>query len=227
MASSNPLGDQAVRVVTLRNGLAVSGTVATVQELSRQATGGTFKLLFEGEVTSSLDFDASTTEINDALEALAAITGVTVTGAGIESDPGIIIFDTLVPAVRPAGKLGVDERLLTGPSPTAMVRVTTLGETAGVSIPPGYRVAAIEQPASTEGTNWQFNGDMTGNGTFVLIHADDGAPVLLTKSTSNAQITRIGADVGNFLSGYHSIQLIAQSQMVTTPQTMTLLLERI
>ena len=225
MANSNPLGDQAVRVVTIRNGVAVSGTVATVQELSRQATGGTFKLLFEGEVTSSLDFDASTTEINDALEALAAITGVTVTGAGIESDPWIIIFDTLVPAVRPAGKLGVDERLLTGPNPTAMVRITTQGETAGLKIL-GYRVTAIEQPAACEGTDWQFTGDMNGNGTFVLINAEDGARVVVTKSATVAEITRLGVEVATALAGYHSIQLVSQANQ-TGAISINVLLERI
>lgn len=224
MASINPIGDQATRIVNIRSSQTVSGSLVNVQEVSTQATGGTFKLLFEGAVSTALDFDASTAEVDAALVTMPGITAVTVTGSGTEADPWIVTFDTLVPAVRPAGKLGVDTRLLTGDVPTVMVRVTVLGETAGLKVL-GHRVVAIEQPANTEGTDWQFLGDLSGNGTFVAINADDGSRVVVTKSTSAAEITRLGAEVATALAGYHSLQFVTQAQ-VNTVVPLTILLEK-
>ena len=225
MASSNPIGDQATKIVTIRNAQSVSGSVVSVQEVSTQATGGTFFLLFEGARSTSLDFDASAAEVDAALITMPGISAVGVTGAGTGSSPWIITFTTLVPAVRPAGKLDADTRLLTGPIPTVMVRVTTLGETAGLRVL-GHRVVAIEQPANTEGTDWQFLGDLSGNGTFVVINADDGSRVVVTKSTSAAEVTRLGAEVATALAGYHSIQFVTQAQ-VNTEVVLTILLEKI
>ena len=213
MSANNPLGVVVQRRVTILNGNTVSGSILTVQEVSTQATGGTFFLLFEGDRSTSLDFDASAAEVDAALITMPGITAVTVTGTGTEADPWIITFDTLVPASRPAGKLGVDERLLTGSTPTAMVRVTVPGEGLGLSVL-GYRVTAIEQPASCEGTSWQFRGDVIGNGTFIVINADDGTPVTMVKSATVAQITRVGAEVATALAGYSSIQLVAGDNQV-------------
>jgi RHS repeat-associated protein len=44
------------------------------------ANGGTFRLAFDGQTTSPLDHDATNSELESALEALAAVNNVTVTG---------------------------------------------------------------------------------------------------------------------------------------------------
>jgi hypothetical protein len=64
--------------------IAVQPRRSEIQEIRVNATGGTYKLSFEGEETASLPFNASATAIQAALESLSAIGegNVTVTGAG-------------------------------------------------------------------------------------------------------------------------------------------------
>jgi len=52
-----------------------------VWELSNVATGGTFKLNFNGHDGTDLNFDASAQEIQDALNAASVNAGVTVASA--------------------------------------------------------------------------------------------------------------------------------------------------
>lgn len=57
------------------------------------ATGGTFTLTFEGQTTTALNYNCSSTNVNDALEALSNITAVTVTGSGTRASPFLVQFD--------------------------------------------------------------------------------------------------------------------------------------
>ena len=63
-----------------------------VQEVSNDATGGTFTLTFSGQPTAAIDYDATAATVESALEALSNITDVTVTGSGMFSDPWVVVF---------------------------------------------------------------------------------------------------------------------------------------
>ncbi len=206
--SSNPLGEIATRPLTIRNGVSISGSVLSVHEVFTDASGGTFRLIFEdGQVTANLDFDASAAEVDTALVALPGISAVTVTGTGTGADPWIITYDTLVPAgARPVGRLGVMEGELTGDGPAVGAVVTTLGSTPGLNIH-GYNVISIEQPVDTEGIRWGFLGDLTGNGTFVDVFDDAGVRLFAIKTATLAEITQLGADVVERLLGFAAIQV--------------------
>ncbi len=207
--SLNPLGQIATRPLTIRNGVPISGSVLSVHEVFTDASGGTFRLIFEdGQVTADLDFDASAAEMDTALVALPGIAAVTVTGTGTGADPWIITYDTLAnPAgARPVGRLGVMEGELTGDGPAVGAVVTTLGSTPGLNIR-GYDVVSIEQPVDTEGVRWGFLGDLTGNGTFVDVFDDAGVRLFAVKTATLAEVTQLGADVVERLRGFAAIQV--------------------
>src|SRR5262249_40815499 len=57
-------------------------TANEVQEVElNDATGGTFTLTFDGQTTAALDWDASSSEVESALEALSNIDAVSVSGS--------------------------------------------------------------------------------------------------------------------------------------------------
>ena len=57
-----------------------------------QADGGTFRLVFRGQQTSALAYNASAASVKAALEALTTMDTVTVTGTGADDDPWVIEF---------------------------------------------------------------------------------------------------------------------------------------
>lgn len=56
------------------------------------ATGGTFTLTFRGHTTGTIAYNANAATVTTALEDLATVDDVTVTGAGSDSDPWLIEF---------------------------------------------------------------------------------------------------------------------------------------
>ena len=56
------------------------------------ATGGTFTLTFRGHTTGTIAYNASAGTVATALEALATVDDVTVTGSGTEADPWVVEF---------------------------------------------------------------------------------------------------------------------------------------
>lgn len=63
-----------------------------VQRIVVDGTGGTYLLIHATNRTTALDFDADSSDVEAALEALASITGVEVTGTGTRADPFIVTF---------------------------------------------------------------------------------------------------------------------------------------
>lgn len=84
-----------------------------VQQLTIEATGGTFKLGFGGEETAAIPYGASAAEAQSALEGIAAIGtgGVTVSGGPLESAPFAITFqapgNVAELGIEPAGLVGI------------------------------------------------------------------------------------------------------------------------
>lgn len=68
------------------------GILNEVQAVGHNFTGGTFTLTFDGQTTTALDFDASASDIEDALIALSNVTDVDVSGSGSYDDPWRIEF---------------------------------------------------------------------------------------------------------------------------------------
>ena len=116
-----------------------SGAVNEVQSITVDGTGGTWTITIAGETTTDLDFDATATEVQDALEALVNIEDgdVTVTGGPGDAggtNPYVLTFGgnlggDNVPAVTTADSL-------TGGAGTAVVGTTTGGSSTGD--PAGY-----------------------------------------------------------------------------------------
>lgn len=89
----------------------LNGTI-TVETWYEGSDGGTYKLIYDGEDTTALAFDADATDIKTALESLTAITSVTVTGAGSVADPFVVTF--LDPGYQNVMLIGADASDLSG-----------------------------------------------------------------------------------------------------------------
>ena len=93
-----------------------------VQEVSNNATGGTFTLTFDGQTSGAIAFDASAAAVESALEALSNIADVSIEGAGTSSDPWVVSF--VDPSRQNVAQMTADDTNLTGGTST----VTTLIE---------------------------------------------------------------------------------------------------
>jgi hypothetical protein len=92
-------------------------------------TGGTFTLTYNGATTTALAYNASTSAVQTALNALATIgaSGVTVTGSAGTSYT--VTFNATISATNPS-LLAADPGGLTGGTPAMAVTRTTAGGTA-------------------------------------------------------------------------------------------------
>lgn len=63
-----------------------------LQSVETDATGGTFTLTFDGETTAATAYDAPSSAVEAALEALSTVDDVAVTGAGTSADPWLVEF---------------------------------------------------------------------------------------------------------------------------------------
>lgn len=107
-------------------------TVAGVNEVQQITLGtsinsGVFQLVFDGKTTANISSPWSAANVEAALEALSNIDGVTVTGAGIDSNPYVVTFDTGNVAARNVPQLSVIHDQLNHPPQTAKVTTTTQG----------------------------------------------------------------------------------------------------
>jgi streptogramin lyase len=90
-----------------------------IQEVSNDATGGTFTLTFDAEETGPIAFDASAAAVQAALEALASVGAgnVEVRGTGDADAPWVVEFvETL--GLADQSELVADDTLLTGGTTT-------------------------------------------------------------------------------------------------------------
>lgn len=63
-----------------------------VQRVWNNATGGTFTLTYSAQTTGSLNYNATASQVETALELLSNIVDVTVTGSGTAANPWIVTF---------------------------------------------------------------------------------------------------------------------------------------
>lgn len=69
-------------------------TTDTVQNVYNDATSGSFTLTYDGQTTSSINFDETAANVETTIEALSNVTAATVTGTGVVATPWVIRFDT-------------------------------------------------------------------------------------------------------------------------------------
>lgn len=79
-----------VDIATTQQG---GGTLNEIQSVAIVgATGGTFTLTFDGQITAAIAYNVTAVQLEAALEALSNITNVTVTGTGTSADPFLVTF---------------------------------------------------------------------------------------------------------------------------------------
>ena len=101
--------------------------VNEVQKVSNTATGGTFTLTFNGQTTSALNYNATSAEVEAALEALSNITDVYVYGSGTPADPWVVEFRD--PGGQDVTQMTADDTNLTGGTTT--ITTTIQGSDGG------------------------------------------------------------------------------------------------
>lgn len=135
-----------------------------VQVLFNDATGGTFKLSFDGGTlyTAAIAYNASASTVATEIEALAAVTDVLVSGSGTEAEPWFLEFAD--PQSIPEGV--VDDALLTGH--TVGSTISTL--TGGGTLDPGYWVQSqnIDGNLYGEYAIFEVSSEQAHTGTYSL-----------------------------------------------------------
>ena len=102
-----------------------------VQEVSNNATGGNFTLMFTGQTTAPINYNASAASVESALEALSNITDVSVTGSGTAGDPWVVAF--VDPGKQNVAEMTADDTNLTGGTSTITTTVEGGTKTIGAS----------------------------------------------------------------------------------------------
>jgi hypothetical protein len=130
-----------------------------VQQLTVDATGGTFTVTFpvtqgvcySPGTTAPLPFDATAVEVQAALEALECIGGsnVTVTGGSGGSAPYVVTFIGGSVGARPLPVMSADSSLLTGGVATATLSETTRGAPAPYMLVKATNVGGAATDGST------------------------------------------------------------------------------
>lgn len=120
--------DKARGIMVVLDVTATTAAVNEVQEVVVDATGGTFTLTFDGQVTSALAFDAPTATVQTALRALSTIGGTAVDVTGSASNYTVTFVSTL--AAQNVATMISDPALLTGGAQTATVSTSTPGSAA-------------------------------------------------------------------------------------------------
>ncbi|WP_164103410.1 dockerin type I domain-containing protein [Candidatus Laterigemmans baculatus] len=184
----------------VRSGLTVAVTDNATQargtnELQRIAlpfgvTSGDFTLTFNGETTTAIDFAASRSEVEDALEALTSIGSGNVKVHGPQKGPWTIEFtgalaETDQPLIQPDGtNLVVDG----GP---VVVEETTKGNDGAANVVIGtttfQELISVEQIQIAAG-----GGDDT-----IIIEGDTGVPQILVDSGDGTDVLELVSDASS------------------------------
>ena len=193
------------------------------QQLTVQATGGTFTLTFDGESTGPIDFDASDniggSDVEEALESLPNIDNVYVDyGPGDElgSNPYLITFlgsleSTDVP------ELSVDDSGLTGGAATATVTTTAEGNSPAVSVTgaPGDYTIDFDGPPLADANVPQIGVDDSGlTGSAELTTLEHGAAYEVCEDPSGCKLGStppLGGAMNNGIGGSGNRIAIDQS----------------
>jgi len=94
-------------------------------------SGGTFRILFAGQLTSALAYNATAAQVKAALALLSTIgsaSNLTVTGGGLDAAPLVITFIGELAGLEQPTLVTLNS--LTGSSPTCAVTHTTYGKPA-------------------------------------------------------------------------------------------------
>lgn len=223
-------GDQDATVSTT---LVASGGDSTnetqVVTLPGNPTGGTFTLTFQGQTTGNIAYDASTSAVGSALEALSNIGSgdVTVTGSAgewtVEFTSVLAATDlaqmtgsganltggTITVSTTQAAVANADEQVLISLSDNVTGGTFTLTYDSSESSNIDYDATAAEVEAALEGTASIGSGDVDVSGPA-------GGPwfVTFTGSLAGTDVTAITGDGGN-LTGAGTQGITVTSQ--TTP----------
>ncbi len=124
-----------------------------VQEVSNDATGGTFTLTYDSVASAAIAYNASAATVETDIEALSNVTAATVTGSGIFADPWVIRFVT----DAGSGILVAGDGSLTGGTSTVTLATIDISEvdqqfgitlvTADIAV-----VTGNTKPVQTSGT---------------------------------------------------------------------------
>ncbi len=130
----------------LRNpGFELSGVVSYVYNLWTDATGGTFKLAWDGSLpTAAIAFNASDTTVQNAIEALLNVTDVLVSGSGTLADKWRVEF--VDPAFAVTTGLSCDGALLTGATLGCVLETVQIGSD---EVPDGWEPSQRADRRST------------------------------------------------------------------------------
>lgn len=145
-------------------------TVNEIQAVYTDATSGTFTLTFGANTTAAIAFDATPEDLATALEALASITDVLVTGSGTAADPWYVEF--VDPGDQDVALMTFDDTGLTGG--TVFISeyrkgsnggTFTLGWDGSVTAALAYDISAAALETAIEGLTGITAVTVTGTGT--------------------------------------------------------------
>ncbi len=192
----------------LAGGSAAVASASQFQTLTVSATGGTYKLKFEGQETAPIPFNATAAELKAALEALANIAPGDVSVVGGPGDaegtrPYLVHFEGAY-ATTDVPVMTRDVSALTG---TASVSRITSGAGLGTSTPTSGGVGTGE----TQGVNvtnalsgtykLKFGGEETAPIAFNAKASEPGGPVDSVQEALEALANIAPGDVSVFFNG--------------------------
>jgi len=174
--------------------LATNAAVAEVQTSTLDAlmTAGTFTLSYKGYTTADIAFDATTAQIQAALDALPSVnTGdITVQGAH-EPDTELTCTWTFATTLGDVPMLSMDISAATGPTTCTFVE-TTPGELAGAATPGVTCVQTIDATNMAAGDKYVLK--LTHPDTGVVYHTKELAGDTSTANIETELTTVVGAN---------------------------------
>lgn len=131
-------------------------------------TGGTFTITYDGQTTAALDFDATATEVKNALEALTniGVGQITCTGGALPGASIVITFGGNL-ANTNVSLMTTTDSLTGGTTPASAIVATTQGGTALESIIDSRLNAALGSGAQL--ASWVLPSDALGNVVYGLV----------------------------------------------------------
>lgn len=138
---------------------------AAVQEvqtvtISGGPTGGTFTLTYAGQTTAAIAYNATSSAVQSALEALSNVEPGDVTVSGSAGGPYVVSFATALGNVSQMSASGAS--LTGGTSPSVAVATTTAGAAAATI---GYRAPLIGSTPNADGVSVEFWTHAIANGS--------------------------------------------------------------
>ena len=194
-------GDAALVIATIQTAVTGTNEVQTVTLVS--ATGGTFKLSFDGYQTAALAYNVSTAAMQTALQGLPSIGSGNATVSGSAGSSYVVSFASGL-AHRNVPMLAIDASSLTVAH--AVVTVTTEGSSgSATSVGPivAGSGASVADPASAYYPNWTYPGRVT---------VDDGSGAYCVSTTTSPTEFLVATNFGFAIPGTSTILGIEVSE---------------